>query len=210
MWGLTLTLRQEGICAGAVPGGPAILVATLGCGREQMGGIPGGDPGPVGVQEGGVWVVGGVARVGCCWRTGRRGRGETTGGVGSALCVFAPPPHHQVTCNPVAWRSPLLVFPGHSRVDTAVPDCSCAAWDVLGSVLGAHLARCSGGSAGGSCGLGPWACGHWGCLGGPSFPSKLTTGHTCKGTLQSSPLMGAEDSLRTDRARRGLVCDTRD
>lgn len=39
MWGLTLTLRQEGICAGAVPGGPAILVATLGCGREQMGGI---------------------------------------------------------------------------------------------------------------------------------------------------------------------------
>lgn len=63
-------------------------------------------------------------------------------GVGSALCIFAPPPHRQVTCNPMAWRSPLLVFPGHSRVDTAVPDCLCAAWDVLGSVLGAHLALC--------------------------------------------------------------------
>lgn len=86
MWGLTLTLQQEGICAGAVPGGPAILVATLGCGREQMGGIPG----PVGVQEGGVWVAGGVARVGCCWYTGGRGRGETTGGW-ALLCVSLPP-----------------------------------------------------------------------------------------------------------------------
>lgn len=156
----------------------------------------------------GLWVC---RRVGCGWSeelgaAGAQGGAAVGKPLGGGLCsvCLCPSPPHQATCNPWpggphCWY--FQVTPEWTRrcltVRVRLGMCWAPSW--------AHTWLAAQGEV--LAGAAGWGRGRVGTGDArEGLPSPLSSPPGISSPLPSD----AEDSLRTDRARRGLVCDTRD